>query len=134
MHGQDRFASAHPFMRFESFDVERAPASQGIDVGAYDVVIAANVLPLVASVFALMLLAAMYTTAVPMLWTACNRITSDENSKKYKIGAVVLIIISCFGGQLQFGKMVGTVYPATGYMGLLLIAGMIYTKYLRKSR
>ncbi|MSQ97795.1 MAG: hypothetical protein EXR85_00630 [Xanthomonadales bacterium] len=96
--------------------------------------IAASILPFVASVFAVMLLAAMYTTAVPMLWTACNRITSDENSKKYKIGALLMIIISCFGGQLKFGTMVGTVYPATGYMGLLLIAGMIYTKYLRKSR
>ena len=97
-------------------------------------VIAASILPFVASVFAVMLLAAMYTTAVPMLWTACNRITSDENSKKYKIGALIMIIISCFGGQLKFGTMVGTVYPATGYMGLLLIAGMIYTKYLRKAR
>ncbi len=97
-------------------------------------VIAADILPLMASIFALMLLASIYTTAVPMLWTACNRITSNENSTTYKVGAIILIVIACFGGQLQFAWMVGVVYPATGYMGLLLIAGMIYTKYLRKSQ
>ena len=40
--------------------------------------IAARTIPAMASVFAIVLLASIYTTAVPMLWTACNRITSDE--------------------------------------------------------
>lgn len=97
-------------------------------------VIAAKIFPLMASVFAVMLLASIYTTAVPLLWTACNRITTDENSTRYKVGALILIVISCFGGQLQFGKMVGIVYPAIGYMGLILIVGMIYTKYIRRGQ
>lgn len=95
--------------------------------------VAANIFPVMASMFAVVLLLGIYTTAVPMLWTAVNRISTDEKTVKYKVSTVVMIIISFFGAQLQFGTMVGFVYPATGYMGLLLIAGMIYTKYFKKS-
>ncbi len=94
-------------------------------------VVASKLFPLIGSIFAILLLAGIYTTAVPMLWTACNRITTDEKSTKYKIAATAIIIISYFGGQLQFGSMVGIVYPSTGYMGILLFAGMIYTKYFK---
>lgn len=97
-------------------------------------VVASKIIPMVGSIFAVLLLAGIYTTAVPMLWTACNRITTDENSNTYKIAAVIIIIISYFGGQLQFGRMVGIVYPSTGYMGLLLFAGMIYTNYFKKEK
>jgi acyl transferase domain-containing protein/NADPH:quinone reductase-like Zn-dependent oxidoreductase/nucleoside-diphosphate-sugar epimerase/acyl carrier protein len=34
----------HPFMRFETLDIERSPESQGLDIGCHDIVIAANVL------------------------------------------------------------------------------------------
>ncbi len=97
-------------------------------------VVASKIFPLIGSIFAVLLLAGIYTTAVPMLWTACNRITTDEKSMKYKVAAVVMILIAYFGGQLQFGRMVGIVYPSTGYMGLLLFAGMIYTKYLKREK
>ncbi len=96
-------------------------------------VVASKLFPLIGSIFALLLLAGIYTTAVPMLWTACNRITTDESSTKYKITASVIILISYFGGQLQFGRMVGIVYPSTGYMGILLFAGMIYKRYIKKN-
>lgn len=96
-------------------------------------VVASKLFPLIGSIFALLLLAGIYTTAVPMLWTACNRIATDESSLKYKITATIIIIISYFGGQLQFGRMVGIVYPSTGYMGILLFAGMIYTKYFKSA-
>lgn len=96
--------------------------------------IASKIVPLMGSMFAVMLLIGIYTTAVPMLWTACNRISTDEKSTKYKVTAVIIIIVSFFGGQLQFGKMVGIVFPTTGYMGMILFAGMIYTKYIKKTK
>lgn len=96
--------------------------------------VAAEILPFIATLFSIVLLLGIYTTAVPMLWTAVNRISTDERSMRYKISAVVMIIIAFFGAQLQFGKMVGFVYPATGYMGILLMAGMIYTRYIKDRR
>lgn len=97
-------------------------------------VVASKIFPIVGSIFSVLLLAGIYTTAVPILWTTCNRITTDEGSKKYKLSAVVIIVISLFGGQLQFGRLVGIVYPASGYLGLILLAGMIYTKYIKKEK
>jgi acyl transferase domain-containing protein/acyl carrier protein/SAM-dependent methyltransferase len=41
---RERFHSRHPGLRFEVFNAQHDPAAQGIDLGAYDLVIAANVL------------------------------------------------------------------------------------------
>jgi len=41
---QDEYAQRAPYMSYGSFDVERAAAAQGIDVGGFDIVVAANVL------------------------------------------------------------------------------------------
>ncbi|MER6405749.1 SDR family NAD(P)-dependent oxidoreductase [Streptomyces viridosporus] len=42
--GRQEFGADHPYLRFELFDAERAPAEQGLDEGGYDIVIATNVL------------------------------------------------------------------------------------------
>ncbi|MFG2590380.1 SDR family NAD(P)-dependent oxidoreductase [Streptomyces sp. NPDC048438] len=42
--GRQEFAADHPYLRFELFDAERAPAEQGMDEGGYDIVLATNVL------------------------------------------------------------------------------------------
>jgi uncharacterized membrane protein YkvI len=109
-----------------------ANISEVYDKQIPSLVIANRIFPLMASVFAILLLASIYTTAVPCLWVACNRVSTDERSWRYRVSAVAMVLISCFGAQLQFGKMVGVVYPISGYLGLILIAGMIYTKYHRK--
>ncbi|MET4727079.1 acyl transferase domain-containing protein/acyl carrier protein/SAM-dependent methyltransferase [Lysobacter enzymogenes] len=41
---QDEYAQRAPYMTYGSFDVERAAAAQGIEVGGFDLVVAANVL------------------------------------------------------------------------------------------
>jgi acyl transferase domain-containing protein/SAM-dependent methyltransferase len=41
---QGMLAERHPHVRYKPFDVERDPATQGFETGAYDAVIAANVL------------------------------------------------------------------------------------------
>ncbi|WP_368313902.1 SDR family NAD(P)-dependent oxidoreductase [Luteibacter sp. CQ10] len=49
-HGRDHHAANRSYMRFQRFDVERSPSSQGMAVGTYDVVIAANVMHATADV------------------------------------------------------------------------------------
>nr|QEO74705.1 phosphopantetheine-binding domain-containing pro [uncultured bacterium] len=43
-HAEEHFVAAHPYVRPHLLDVERPFAGQGLDAGAYDVVIATNVL------------------------------------------------------------------------------------------
>lgn len=88
--------------------------------------------PVIASVFTIFLILAIYTTAVPMLWTAVNKLAVDEKSRKYKIVTIVLAILAFFGGHLQFSTMVSVVYPAIGYLGVILFVCMIYTAYIKK--
>ncbi|QUX26970.1 SDR family NAD(P)-dependent oxidoreductase [Nocardiopsis akebiae] len=42
--GRQEFGADHPYLRFELFDVELDPAGQGLGEGAYDIVLATNVL------------------------------------------------------------------------------------------
>jgi len=44
IHGERHFAAAHPALRTALFDVEKPLAGQDVEAGAYDLVIAANVL------------------------------------------------------------------------------------------
>ncbi|MCQ1581991.1 SDR family NAD(P)-dependent oxidoreductase, partial [Streptomyces parvus] len=42
--GRQEFGADHPYLRFELFDAESAPAAQGLEEGGYDIVLATNVL------------------------------------------------------------------------------------------
>ncbi|MGW0551020.1 SDR family NAD(P)-dependent oxidoreductase [Streptomyces altiplanensis] len=42
--GQDAYAAAHPFVRFQTLDIERDPAGQGFAPRTFDLVLATNVL------------------------------------------------------------------------------------------
>ena len=94
--------------------------------------VADQVSPIFGQIFAILLILGIYTTAVPMMFTACNRVSEDEKSTKFRIAAVVTAIVGFVGGQLSFSTMVGIIYPISGYVGLIIFAGMIYTKYIKK--
>lgn len=95
-------------------------------------VIAQKSFPFMDSVLAVMLLLGIFTTAVPMLWIACNRIAVDDKSLKYKVAATALIIIDMFGAKLKFSSMIGMIYPLIGYMGMVMFVGMFYTVHIKK--
>lgn len=96
--------------------------------------VAASISPVFGHIFSVLLLLGIYTTAVPMLYTVCNKISSDSKSKAYKIAAIVTAIVSVFGGQLSFSTMISIIYPISGYAGLVIFAGMVYTKYIKKKK
>lgn len=96
--------------------------------------VAASISPIFGDIFSVMLLLGIYTTAVPMLYTVCNKISSDSKSWAYRITAIVTAIVSIFGGQLSFSTMISIIYPISGYAGLVIFAGMIYTKYIKKRK
>lgn len=84
--------------------------------------------PLVSGVFAIALLLAIYTTAVPMLWTGVNKLAPVDGTRRYVIVTIVLGVLALFGGLLKFSTMIGIVYPATGYVGIVIIVCMAWKK------
>ena len=83
--------------------------------------------PIVASLFALLMLAGTYTSSVAMLWTAVNRVERNDQTPRYRVAALVMTLFAFIGGHLPFATMVGIIYPTIGYLGLVLVAGMVYT-------
>jgi uncharacterized membrane protein YkvI len=79
-------------------------------------------------IFSVIMYAGIYTTAVPMLWSSCNKISSDEKSLKFRLSVIILGFIAFFGGRLPFTTLVNIIYPYMGYLGIFLFAGMLITQ------
>ncbi|GHT80876.1 hypothetical protein FACS1894130_12520 [Spirochaetia bacterium] len=92
------------------------------------VFVANLILPGTGVVFSIIMYAGIYTTAVPMLWSSCNKISANEKSLKFRLSVIILAAIAFFGGRLPFATLVNIVYPYMGYMGIFLFAGMLITQ------
>lgn len=83
--------------------------------------LAQKISPVIGAIFTAVLIGEIFSTAAPMLWTVANKFGGEEGSMRYRIciigGTALAFVCSAF----PFGTLVGTVYPATGYIGLALI-------------
>lgn len=84
------------------------------------VFIADSVFPKAGLLYSIILYSGIYTTAVPMLWTACNKIAPDDSSVKFKVSASVLALSAYFIGRLPFSVLINFIYPYIGYIGLFV--------------
>lgn len=83
--------------------------------------------PMVGTMFSIMLIAGIYTTAVPLLWSVCSSF-AEENTGKFKLIAIGCSIVGFIGGRLPFAILVNFIYPISGAMGLMIIIGIILRK------
>ena len=88
-------------------------------------VLASDVGPLVASGISLMILAGIYTTAVPLLWTVSSRFFADKTPRFKYLTLALAAIGTVIGLLLPFSQMVNIVYVINGYVGILLLALML---------
>lgn len=98
-------------------------------------VLASDLSPVLASGFSVIILAGIYTTAVPLLWTVSSRFFS-ETSAHFKYLTLALAVVGTLVGLvLPFSQMVNIVYVVNGYVGILLLALMLVktaTRLLRR--
>ncbi|GAA4475418.1 membrane protein [Enteractinococcus fodinae] len=88
-------------------------------------VLANDIAPFVASLISLMILAGIYTTAIPLLWTVSSRVYPDGTSR-YKYLTIALALVgTVIGLWLPFDQMVNIVYVLNGYVGAVLLGIMI---------
>ncbi|HYF75957.1 MAG TPA: hypothetical protein VD973_02405 [Symbiobacteriaceae bacterium] len=80
--------------------------------------------PLVSGIYSLILWAEVYTTAVSSLYGLAVRLTSPESPRyalvvgSATVGALVL-------SQVGFSQMVSFLFPVVGWLGLILVGGLI---------
>ena len=89
--------------------------------------------PAFATIFSVIVLAGIYTTAVPLLWQASARFT-DGKSMKFKVLTLVLMVIGVFVGlKVPFDQLVNVIYVINGYVGFILLLFMVISTYKRIS-
>lgn len=88
-------------------------------------ILAGNIHPTLAVVFSLTVVAGIYTTAVPLLWTVVARVAQEKTSK-FRIITIALAVIGTFIGlKIPFDRLVNIIYVINGYVGIFLLALMI---------
>ncbi len=85
--------------------------------------IARQISPAVQTVFAVVLFAEVYTTAVGNLFGLVQRISYRLPKWVFAVGATVMAFAVA---QLGFSNMVKYLYPAVGYGGMLFFGGVAY--------
>ena len=76
--------------------------------------------PIVGIMFSFMLIAGIYTTAVPLLWSVCDSF-SQEKSTKFTLIALLCTIIGFIASRLPFSMLVNIIYPMSGVFGVIII-------------
>lgn len=97
-------------------------------------ILAGNIHPSVAVVFSLTVVAGIYTTSVPLLWTVSARV-ADEKTNRFKIFTIVLALIgTIIGLKIPFDRLVNIIYVINGYVGILLLGLMIFTDIKNRNK
>lgn len=83
---------------------------------------------MVGTMFSFMLIAGIYTTAVPLLWSVCNSFAT-ERSEKFVIIAIICSVIGLIGSRLPFSMLVNLIYPLSGIFGVIIICSLFIKKF-----
>ena len=87
--------------------------------------LANEISPILAQLFAIIICAGIYTSAVPLLWTGVRKL-SKEGTNTYKLITVVGGILGCLIAMLvPYKGLINILYGVNGYLGFILIFFMI---------
>ncbi len=86
--------------------------------------VAGKISPAARLLYALVLVAEVYTTAIGSLYGFVSRL-APENSPRFRVLTLLVAAGAFFAGQLGFSKIVATVYPAIGIAGLIFLAALV---------
>ena len=82
-------------------------------------------------IYAVILVAAIFTTAISALYGITARVTTDNPKKKIVI-ACVISVCAMLLGFVPFSSLVGILYPIMGYMGLIVMVSVLYHQFKKK--
>lgn len=74
--------------------------------------------PILGIIYAVVLALAIFTTAVPLMWSVAARLTK-EKTVKFVIACLIIAVLGFFGSYLPFEMLVNIITPAVGYVGLI---------------
>lgn len=83
----------------------------------------ARLSPVLATGYTVILMGAIYTTAVSTLFGFVNRLLG-AGWRQFSVLTVVSAVSAVIAGRAGFSALVGTLFPAVGYAGLLLLGAL----------
>lgn len=93
--------------------------------------LAGSIHPVFATIFSIIVLAGIYTTAVPLLWQASARFTGGKG-RNFQITTMVLAALGIFIGlKVPFKTLVNYIYVINGYVGFILLLFMVIYTFKR---
>lgn len=78
-----------------------------------------------AYIFGILIFAAIYTTACPLLWTASSRFAAEGTSKFKTLTAILAVIGLVIALYIPFNVLMNYIYVINGYLGFVVLAIMI---------
>lgn len=88
--------------------------------------------PTFSVIFAIIIMLAIYSSAVPLLWTATAPFV-DDTTTKGKIIILAAAAVGCFIGlAVPFDRLINIIYVLNGYLGGLIIIFVI-VKFIRRT-
>lgn len=107
-------------------------SSSGIFVWNADIpnlILAERIWKPFAAIFAVVVFAGIYTTAVPLLYNPCARF-AKEGTPRFKILTIALGLLGLIVGLfLPFRVLVNIIYVLNGYVGAVLILFMLWKNF-----
>lgn len=83
-------------------------------------VLAQDISPMVASLISVVILAGIYTTAVPLLWSVSSRFYKDRTTGFKVVTVLTAVIGSIIGLAVPFPQLVNFTFQMSGYVGILV--------------
>lgn len=95
--------------------------------------IAGNISPVIQIIYAIVLIAEVYTTAVGSLYGFGARIVNmKDHPKNGRVTVLIVTVVAFFASQFGFTNLVKYLYPLVGYAGIVLLICLIYSFYKNK--
>lgn len=100
----------------------RMPDAAGFDV---PMLYTAGALPgWVPVAYSALLLSEVYTTAVAMLFGVASRV-DETGGDRFRWATLFGGFVAFLGGQFPFARVVGTLYPVMGFVGVVILLGLL---------
>lgn len=86
--------------------------------------------PGLGTAYSVIVILGIFTTSIPLLWVPIMSVTTDEKSTKFKVLAVLSVIIALIGSQIDFSRLINIIIPLAGWLGLIVPIS-IFLKHFR---
>lgn len=100
-----------------------------------NLVLANHILGSVGTLFAIIILLAIYSTCCPLLWNSISFFTKEDSSKKYKllcVGMTVLAYIVCL--FIPYQTLLGVIMTYCGYGGAIVFFIIAFCYFRQKKK